>query len=95
MRAFALVLPLLLAANGLTADLESARDRQDRASLEKRVGELSDAATKNPNDAAAQYQFALAESYLAEVALELKDKNLAKTAAETGIKAAETANGQV
>jgi tetratricopeptide (TPR) repeat protein len=91
MRAFALVLPLLLAANGVTADLESARDRQDRAALEKRVGELSDAAAKNPNDATAQYQFALAESYLAEVALELKDKNLARAAAETGIKAAERA----
>lgn len=74
-------------------DLEHARDRQDRAALDKMVVELRSAADKNPNDAAAQYRLALAESYAAEVAVELRDKAQAKTYAEAGIKAAEKAVG--
>ena len=42
-----------------------------------------------PNDAAAQYKLALAHSYLAEIAIEQRDKNLAHSAAEAGIKVAE------
>lgn len=91
MRLFPLLLTFTLAAASPANDLESARDRQDRAFLEKLAGELSHSAAKNGNDAKAQYQLALAQSYLAEVALELKDKNLARSAAETGIKAAEKA----
>ena len=49
------------------------------------------AAAKQANDAQAQYMLALAESYLAEVATELKDKNGGRAAAEAGIKAAEKA----
>jgi tetratricopeptide (TPR) repeat protein len=71
--------------------LESARDRQDRAALDRIVNEYSAAAAKAPNDAAAQYQVALASSYLAEVALELRDRRQAQDAAERGIKAAERA----
>jgi len=71
--------------------LESARDRQDRAALEKDVSALSAAAEKAPHDAEAQYRAALASSYLAEVSLELHDKNQAERAAEDGIRAAERA----
>ena len=71
--------------------LETARNAQDRAALERIAGEAREAAAKQPNDAHAQYRFALAQSYLAEVALELRDKNLAKKAAETGIQAAQKA----
>jgi tetratricopeptide (TPR) repeat protein len=71
--------------------LESALDRQDRAALEKQISQLSAAAAKAPRDAEAQYRVALASSYLAEVSLELHDKNQAGRAAETGIHAAERA----
>lgn len=79
---------LLAAAPGA---LKDARDRQDRPSLEKQITELSAAAQKAPGDADAQYRVALASSYLAEVALELRDKNQAERAAESGIRAAERA----
>jgi len=71
--------------------LENARDRQDRAALEKQVSDLAAAAQKAPRDAEAQYRVALAASYLAEVSLELHDKNQAERAAESGIQAAERA----
>jgi tetratricopeptide (TPR) repeat protein len=71
--------------------LEMARDRQDRAALEKQIAELSGAAQKASHDAEAQYRVALASSYLAEVALEMKDKHGAETAANTGIDAAQRA----
>jgi tetratricopeptide (TPR) repeat protein len=73
------------------AALESARDRQDRAALEKLMAEYSAAAEKSPQDAEAHYRAALASSYLAEVALELRDKRQAQQAAERGVKAAERA----
>jgi tetratricopeptide (TPR) repeat protein len=78
----------LLAAPGA---LESARDRQDRPALEKQAAELAAAAQKTPRDAQAQYRAALAFSYLAEVALQLRDKSQAERAAESGIQAAERA----
>lgn len=74
-----------------TATLQLARDQQDRAALQRIVEESAAAAAKAPNDADAQYQMALASSYLAEVALELGDKKLAQQAAERGVKAAEQA----
>jgi tetratricopeptide (TPR) repeat protein len=83
----------LLAATALAAsgDLEKARDAQDRAAIEKLIPSLAAAATRGSNDAAAQYALAVAESYLSEVALELRDKEGAARAAESGIKAAERA----
>jgi tetratricopeptide (TPR) repeat protein len=81
---------LALAATPQPA-LEAARDAQDRAALERIAAEWSEAAAKQTGDAAAQYRAALAHSFLAEVALELRDKNLARNAAETGIRLAERA----
>jgi tetratricopeptide (TPR) repeat protein len=88
-----MTLVLVMAAffAGAPAALETARDLEDRAALDKLVNEYSAAAAKAPNDAEAQYRAALASSYLAEVALELRDKKLAQEAAERGIKAAERA----
>ena len=74
-----------------TATLQLARDQQDRAALQKIVDDAGAAAAKAPNDADAQYQLALASSYLAEVALEQGDKRLAQQTAERGVKAAEQA----
>ena len=74
-----------------TRDLEAARDRQDRAALEKQAADFAANARQRTSDAAAQYQAALAASYQAEVALELRDKIQAQRAAEAGIGFAERA----
>jgi len=87
-----LLLPALFAINGFNdSDLIKARDRQDKAALEKVVGDLKPQAEKDPKDAVAQYRLALAESYSAEVAIETHDKAAAKNAAQAGIDAAERA----
>ena len=78
-----LFLAAFLAAQG--AALQSARDQQDRAALQKIVDESAAAAAKAPNDAEAQYRMALASSYLAEVALEVRDRKMAEQAATRGV----------
>jgi tetratricopeptide (TPR) repeat protein len=89
---FAITLALACASLGATADdLRSAHDRQDRAALDRAVREAAGAAAKKPQDAAAHFRLAQAESCLAEVDLELRDKAGAKAAAEAGIRAAERA----
>lgn len=83
---------LLFGFLGLLAfadDLTKARDAQDRPSLEKQIATLRAAA--KPADAASQYRLALAQSYLAEVAQELRDKGQVKSAAEAGMDAAKKA----
>lgn len=87
---------LVLVIAGLLAvttpsPLEIARDQQDRATLEKLVNEYSAEAAKSPNDANVQYRAALASSYQAEVALEVRDKKQAEQVAERGVKLAERA----
>jgi tetratricopeptide (TPR) repeat protein len=85
------LLLLLFNATGGGSDLEKARDAQDRPTLDRLAAQLSSAAQGKSNDAAAQYKFALAESYVAEVAIEVRDKNAAHGAAEAGIDAAKKA----
>lgn len=82
---------VLAALPSLAADLEAARDRQDRGDLQKAATEWATYADKSPKDADAQYRSALADSYLAEVAIELRDKPQAQQAAEAGMKAADRA----
>ena len=83
---------VLLSALSLSAsDLETARDAQDRGKLQELANHNQAAAQKQPQSAEAQYQAALAQSYLAEVAIELGDKALSKSAAEAGIQNAEKA----
>ena len=79
-----LVLALALVAAGNTA-LETARDVQDRQSLERLAAEAKSVAEKQPGDASAHYRAALAYSYVAEVALEQRDKGSAARAAEAGV----------
>src|ERR1700722_6681305 len=76
------------AGNG---DLEKARDTQNRGVLERYASQFAAAADKQPGDVQAQYRLALPQSYPAEVAMEAGDKNQARAAAETGMKAAERA----
>jgi tetratricopeptide (TPR) repeat protein len=82
---------VFLSAALAPANLEKLRDLEDRPGLERAVAELSTAAAKASSDADAQYRLALASSYLAEIALELRDKAAAERAAKTGISAAERA----
>jgi tetratricopeptide (TPR) repeat protein len=83
-------LAVLIAAGAAAddSDLARARDHQDRAALEKLAGDARAFADKQPNDAAAFYRLALAESYSAEVAIEMHDKNSAKNSAQAGVDAA-------
>jgi Flp pilus assembly protein TadD len=69
--------------------LEVARDKQDRAALTEFAAEVGGAAAKAPNDAEAQYRAALANCYLAEVAIELRDRKAGRLIAEQGIRFAE------
>ena len=85
------LLLLLFAGAPGGSDLEKARDAQDRPALDRLASQSSSVAQGKSNDAAAQYKLALAESYVAEVAIEVHDKNAAHNAAETGIDAAKKA----
>ena len=91
MKVFITIAALFATSAFNDSELIKARDRQDRAALEKLAGDLRSLADKDQKDAAAQYRFALAESYFAEVAIETRDKAAAKNAAQTGIDAAERA----
>lgn len=77
--------------SGPSGELQKARDTQNRGAIERIASQFNAAAEKQPNDVQAQYRLALAQSYLAEVAMEQSDKNQARAAAEAGMKAAEKA----
>lgn len=72
-----------------TSELDKARDAQNRGALERLASQFAAAAARQQGDASIQYRLALAESYVAEVAMETGDKSAARTAAEEGIKAAQ------
>src|SRR5689334_3696622 len=82
---------LYLAVSPANPELLKARDAQNRPKLEQIAAQLSSAADRQPTDARAQYQAALAQSTLAEVATEMHDKAQARSASEAGMKAAERA----
>lgn len=66
------------AAPVTTKDLDAARDRQDLTALDGSIAQLKGAG-------ASAYQIALAYSYGAEIAMELRDKKKAQSYAETGM----------
>jgi tetratricopeptide (TPR) repeat protein len=77
-----------------TSDLEQARDRQDLAALEHMIPQYqqtAQAGVAKSQSAEANYRLALAYSYAAEVAMELRDKKKAQGLAEAGIEAAKMA----
>lgn len=84
------LIPTVLSASG-NPDLQNARDKQDRATLERIVAEYRAVAEKQQSDGNSQYRLALAESYSAEVAIEQKDKTKGREYAESGMRAAEKA----
>jgi tetratricopeptide (TPR) repeat protein len=71
-------------------ELNSARDRQDLAALDHVIAE-SKAAAADAKAADAQYRLALANSYAAEVAMELRDKKKSEAYAEAGMEPAQKA----
>lgn len=79
-----------LAAGG-ASPLELARDRQDRAALEKFAAGAAAVAAKAVGDAEAQYRSALAWCYAAEVAIEQRDRKTGRQFAEQGMRPAEKA----
>jgi Flp pilus assembly protein TadD len=86
------ILTIFAAAAAFAATpLETARNQQDRAALQKMIADYSAAAAKTPDNPEAQFQVALASSYLAEVAIEQHDRKGGRQAAEQGIKAGERA----
>jgi tetratricopeptide (TPR) repeat protein len=85
---------IVLAADIAKSELEEARDRQDLAALERMIPQYQQAA--QPGNASSQssqanYRLALAYSYAAEVAIELRDKKKAEALAEAGVEAAKKA----
>lgn len=71
-----------------------ARDKQDSAAIDRIISRYRDAAKQNEKSADAQYKLALAYSYGAEVATEMRDKRRAQTLAEAGLDAAQKAVNQ-
>ena len=80
-----------LSFGALDPALMHARDAQDRGALDKLTAAAKANADRAPKDATAQYQYALAASILAEVALEQKDKPAAERAGMAGVKAIDAA----
>lgn len=81
---------LIAAAGDLTA-LKLARDKQDLAGIDQSIAKMKQAVQANQGSADANYQLALAYSYGAEVAIEVKDKKKAQQLAEEGITVAKKA----
>jgi len=83
---YSLIAAVLIAAASPadTDQLAAARDHQDLPALEKLIGELrgSADAQKSPDS---EYRLALAYSYAAEVAMEVRDKKKAERFAESGM----------
>lgn len=88
---FAWLTAAIITANIPTSDLQQARARQDLAALEGMIAQYQKMAQSNPRAADAQYRLALANSYAAEVALELRDKKKSEAFAEAGIEPARKA----
>jgi tetratricopeptide (TPR) repeat protein len=84
----AIVIAAFMAA-AAPSPLEVARDKQDRAALTEFAAQAGAAAAKTPNDPEAQYRAALANCYLAEVVIELRDRKAGRQIAEQGIRFAE------
>jgi len=73
----------------LPPDLKPARDKQDRATLDKLSAEANAQVQAKPEDVRALTRAAIVENIRAEVLLELRDRNAARGAAEAGIRHAE------
>lgn len=84
-------LALSVVSFAAAGDLEKLRNAQDRAGLDTRAAALHAEAEKAASDANKWYRSAIAYSYAAEVAYELRDKRGSQRAAEAGVADAERA----
>jgi tetratricopeptide (TPR) repeat protein len=75
----------VLAASSDSDNLRAARDHQDLSALDHYIAQYQAAVKQNPQSADAQYDLALAESYAAEVAMEVHDKRKSESYAEAGM----------
>ncbi len=82
---------LAMAATAQNTDLLEARDRGDRAALDRLIQQAKQVVASDTNSADAQYRLALAYSYGAEVAMEQHDKKQAESLAEAGLDPAQKA----
>ncbi len=82
---------IAIAASGIATNLIAARDRQDLAALDADIANLKQSTPSGAKPSDAHYQLALAYSYAAEVATEVRDKKKAESYAENGIDAAKEA----
>lgn len=76
---------VLFAAPPPPAELVTARDHQDMAALGTLVTQYQQASQAKPDCAECLYKLALANSYAAEVTMELRDKRKSEAFAETGM----------
>jgi tetratricopeptide (TPR) repeat protein len=82
---------LCFANSASVSDLKNARDHQDLAALDRGIAQLQQDSQAHPSSAEAQYRLALAYSYAAEVAMEIRDKRKSESYAEAGIDVAKKA----
>lgn len=78
----------MLAAAPMNPDLKAARDKQDLPALDHFIAQYQSAAKASPQSADAQYELALAQSYAAEVTMEVRDKRKSQAYAEAGMEPA-------
>jgi tetratricopeptide (TPR) repeat protein len=81
---------LLFAANP-NSELVLARDHQDLAALNRLIPTYQQAVNANPKCNDCLYKLALANSYAAEVSMELRDKRKSESFAVAGLEAAQKA----
>jgi hypothetical protein len=81
----------LLWAAQSSPELVTARDHQDLATLNRLVNQYEQAVKASPQCAECEYKLALANSYAAEVAMELRDKRKSEAYAEAGMEFAQKA----
>ncbi len=81
---FCLALGVLGAAPPPPSELTTARDHQDLAALTNLIAQYQQASQAKPDCNDCLYKLALANSYAAEVTMELRDKRKSEAFAETG-----------
>lgn len=92
-RCFATLITISCLALGAATDREllKARDQQNLAALDNLIEQYKKAAQANGSSAEAQYQSALAYSFAAEVAMQLRDKRKSESYAVAGLDPAKKA----
>ena len=89
---FLVAAPLLTRAltdDPLAASLEAARQKRDDLQLESLKTQIEQRINQNPSDALSEYQLALVQSYLADVAERKKNKKAASAAVDKAVEAAQ------